>query len=69
MTDRVSAFTVVLERDVREDDAQSLIEAIRHLRGILSVEPVVSNPGQAVATARLRFEYFEKLRQVLEAPL
>ena len=30
MTDRVNALTIVLEEDMRIDDVQSLIEAIRH---------------------------------------
>ena len=30
MTDRYNALTVILEKDIRSDDAESLIAAIRH---------------------------------------
>jgi hypothetical protein len=37
MTDRVNTLTVVLERPTRDDDVQSVIDAILHLRGVQSV--------------------------------
>lgn len=37
MTDRVNALVVVLDKDIRTDDVESLIEAIKHFRGVLSV--------------------------------
>ena len=39
MTDRYDAFTVVLERNIRTDDAEPVLAAIRQLRGVLDVIP------------------------------
>ena len=46
MTDRYSSLTVVLERDIRDDDAEPLIAAIRQLRGVLRVVPKVADAGE-----------------------
>lgn len=35
MTDRYHTLTVVLERDMRDDDAAALIAAIGQLRGVI----------------------------------
>jgi hypothetical protein len=38
MTDRIRYLTVVLEADIRTDDIESTVEAIKHIRGVASVE-------------------------------
>ena len=38
MTDRIHALTVVLDRDYREDDVQVIIDAIKMIKGVSSVE-------------------------------
>lgn len=43
MTDRFNALTVVLEKDIREDDAQALLSAIGQLRGVLTVSGNVAD--------------------------
>lgn len=42
MTDRLKGCTVVFEHDVRTDDAESTLNAIRAIRGVLKVEPILS---------------------------
>lgn len=65
MTDRINALTVFLERDIREDDAQPLMEAIRQLRGVLSVQPHIADHSDALAQALVRMELEQKLWEVL----
>ncbi|WP_343743341.1 hypothetical protein [Herbaspirillum huttiense] len=65
MTDRIHSFTVVLDEDIREEDAAAIANAIRLMRGILTVESNLSDPGQFVAEARVRRELGEKLWEVL----
>lgn len=53
MTDRYSGFAVVLERDIREDDAQAIIDAIKMIRGVAAVEPAIASPlADIIATSR-----------------
>jgi len=66
MTTRHSGYLVVLEVDLREDDAQPLLDAIRLLRGVASVQPIESECGtQAISDARVRSELAKKLHEVL----
>lgn len=65
MTDRYNAFVVVLEEDIREDDAAALISAIQQLRGVLSVSGHVADPGSHIAQTRARQDLGQKLWHVL----
>lgn len=65
MTDRYCALTVVLDKDYRDDDAESILSAIRMVKGVLSVEPHVSDITQVVAEGRARHDLREEIRKVL----
>lgn len=66
MTTRHSGYLVVLAEDLREDDAKPLLDAIRLLRGVASVQPIESECGtQAISDARVRSELTRKLHEVL----
>lgn len=65
MTDRYNALTVVLEQDIRDDDAEALLNAIRQLRGVLSVTGNVSDMNSHIAQERARRDLGEKLWCVL----
>lgn len=52
MTDRINSFLVILENDVREDDAEKLHIALGQLRGVVAVHPNISNPTTIVAESR-----------------
>jgi len=43
MTDRVNGFTVILKKDMRDDDCEALKDAIRLLKGVVTVKHTVSN--------------------------
>lgn len=64
MTDRYNALTV-LEKDIRADDAEKLLDAIRQLRGVLSVHGNVADFEDQIAQDRVRRELGEKLWGVL----
>lgn len=66
MTDRVRTLTVVLDRDLRVDDAQAVIAAIKQLRFVSDVEegrPVDFDDHLArdVARQELRAKLWELL--------
>lgn len=65
MTDRFNALTVVLEDNIREDDAQALIAAISQLRGVLKVAGNVADMNSYVATERARHEIGQKILDVI----
>lgn len=51
MTDRYYALTVVLEEALREDDAENLITAIKQLRHVRSVSPIVADLSTGLRNA------------------
>jgi hypothetical protein len=66
MTDRYNAVVVALDRDIREDDAEAIINAIRMLKGVLTVTLNVTHIDTHVAEARVKRELMEKLYDVLK---
>lgn len=65
MTDRIHSLTVALESDMRSDDVEELVSAIRMLRGVLKVAPNIRQPGDWVADQRARRELTDALWAVL----
>jgi hypothetical protein len=65
MSDRYNYLTVILEQDLKDEDAEPLIEAIKQFRGVLSVTPNVSDTTALLAEERARSKLTEKLWRVL----
>jgi hypothetical protein len=65
MSDRYNYLTVILEQDLKDEDAEPLIEAIKQFRGVLSVTPNVSDMTALLAEERVRNELAGKLWRVL----
>lgn len=53
MTDRHAGYLVVLDTDVREDDAEEIITALSMIKGVAEVTPVAADP-QAYITRKRR---------------
>lgn len=69
MTDRVSALTVVLEHDIRVDDIEPLLTAIRQLRGVLSVRTeVISGLDIHIAESRVRTRVIKGIFDLVDPP-
>jgi hypothetical protein len=69
MTARYNALVVVLEKDMREDDAEGLIEAIKRMRGVLSVKGQVTTIDSHVAEDRARHDLGSKILAVIHPNL
>lgn len=65
MTDRLRGCTVSFIKDIREDDAEALLNAIQMLKGVLAVEPSLSTADDWVAQQRVRHELGRKLLEVI----
>ena len=64
MTDHLHSLTVVFDKDMREDDAECIINAIQMIKGVQTVHLNVSGPEihAVVLRERTRIE-----RQIFEA--
>ena len=65
MTDRYHGLVVVLDKDMRTDDAEPLMQAIRQMRGVLSVGGEVADLTTHTAYMRAKRELESKLWEVL----
>lgn len=65
MTTRHAGYLVTLEKDMREDDAEGVITALRMVKGVVSVEPVIGDPSLALAEERARFRLQKALWDVV----
>jgi hypothetical protein len=61
MTKTYKAFVVTLKEDIREDDAESLITALKMLKGVISVVPAETTNADTVAETRVKMEIRGKL--------
>ena len=65
MTDRYHSLTVVLEKDIRADDAEDLIKAMKMLRHVITVKGNVSDFNFIVAQERAVFDLGQQVLAVI----
>ena len=65
MTDRVKGFTVTLEKDIRIDDVEEILSAVRMIRGVAHVEPSITTHNDHMNRQRIKGELLMKLFKVL----
>lgn len=66
MTDRLKGFTVTLQKDIREDDAERIVQAIQMIKGVLDVEPSISTLEDHMNRMMIKQELKEKLWEALK---
>ena len=67
MTDRVHSITLVLDKDIREDDVEPLLTACAMLKCVIKVKTNVSNPTSLMAEARARHDLQVKVLDALKS--
>ena len=65
MTTRLKGLTIAFEKDIREDDAEALINAISCMRNVLSVAPIETTFEGYIEEQRVRQDLGTKLWEVL----
>lgn len=70
MTTRWKGFTVALECDIREDDGEFILNAIRAIRGVADVQPIETTSQDWIDRRQLRHEthikLYEAIRDIFE---
>ena len=64
MTDRIKGFTVTLEKDLRDDDAEHIKIALESVRGVASVTPSIVNSGDIMNRQQIKHDMWEKIVKV-----
>ena len=65
MTDRIHALTVVLDRDMRDDDVECVVDAIRMIRFVASIDTHVTDLRDHQARVRVNREWLDGLREFM----
>jgi len=66
MTDRLKGCTVIFEKDVRVDDAEAILTAIKMVRGVLDVVPVKSGWEDRMGEIRIRHSLVRELIDIVK---
>ena len=67
MTDRINSLVVILDRDYREDDMQSLISAFLLFKGVAGVSANAPDLNSVIAETRARLDLGSKIIDVIRA--
>lgn len=65
MTARIRSLTVALDEDIRTDDIECLVNAIKMMRNVLSVTTNEVNPNDWVTEKRVKLETARKLTNLI----
>ncbi|MEU5157321.1 hypothetical protein [Glycomyces sp. NPDC021274] len=70
MTTRITALQLILENPMREDDAQSIIDAVRLIRGVIEVRVLESNvSAESAAAVRRDIQWADRIRAAVNEQL
>lgn len=67
MSDRICGFVVILEKDLREEGADQLMQSIRLLKGVVDVRPQIADLETNIGYSRGKLAIKEKLMEFLRA--
>jgi len=66
MTDRIRHLTITLDADYRDDDVESIVEAIRMIRGVEYIEEGIVTAEDHLARAAVRAEIQRSLHEAVD---
>lgn len=68
MTTRIKGFTIVLEKNFREDDVEVEVikQALQMIKGVSSVDPIVANVDDFVVEQRVKSELRNKFYEFIK---
>lgn len=69
MTDRYKGFLVLLENDIRSDNAKPILEALKMIKGVLSVKPYVAHMEDYLLAERERIAISQKMNKFIAKEL
>lgn len=65
MTDRIKGYVVILEENIREDDAKQITDALSMVKGVLKATPLISGIEDLIAEERVRARLRNQILDIL----
>lgn len=69
MTDRIKGFTVVLDKNYRDDDVEAIKQTLEMIKGVVHVEPHVAGFDDIMVESRAKLEIREQLYEFIQEKL
>lgn len=69
MSDRVKGFVITLEKDVKIEDCELLMQTIRYMRGVADVQPSIVDSSDWINQQRVKNELRDKFYQFIKENL
>lgn len=69
MTDRLNGVTITFEKDIRDDDAEAILNAMRMIRGVAHVEPNIVTSEDWMAQMQVKTDIRTKLYDFIKNSL
>lgn len=66
MTDRINGFTVILEKDVRDDDFEATKNAVLMLKGVAKVVPNITTANDYIAIQQTKHDIYMQIHNFLQ---
>ncbi len=66
MSDRIKGITVTLTPDIRDDDAEPILNAIRMIKGVVNVTPHIADADHHIAVCTARNEIRIKVGKFID---
>ena len=61
MSDRINGFTVILDKDYKDEDIEATINAIEQIKGVIAVKPNIVTAIERITGERLKIEIANKI--------
>lgn len=65
MTDRYAGFLVTLDKEMRSDDSECVIEAIKMIKYVQSVKPYLADTEKYMIAEREKFKFGERIIEMI----
>lgn len=66
MTDRISHLVVGLDDNIREDEIDAVVTALRMVKRVIDVRPVVADYAETLALMRVRTQVLGRLYDAID---
>lgn len=66
MTDRIKGFIVTLDADMRDDDSEAILMALRMVKRVADVRPIASDGREMVTEIRQAQKFREMLYDLID---
>ena len=66
MSDRVKGFTVILDKDYKDEDAQTIANALGMVKGVMAVKPSITDTEDRMNRSRMRIELQRSINEVFK---